>query len=411
MNLPLFISQRLIASKKHQNSISAPIIKIGIVSIALGIVVMLIAIATGTGLQKKIKEKVSGFNGHIQIVNFDTNQSSFNLVPIENNQELINQLKLNKAIQHIQSFAKKAGIIKTAVDFEGIIVKGVDAQYDWNFFKDYLIEGQIPSYKDSISNEVLLSKTLADNLHLKLNDTIKVWFVREEADKPPLVRSWKIKGIYNTGFPDFDNSYLIADIKHLQKINKWEKNQVGGIELFVNDFSQIDAIGKKIYSEIPTNLNSTTVVEQFQMIFEWISLFDKNIYVIITLMIFVAGFNIITALLVLILEQTRMIGILKAMGAANHQIRKIFIYQATYLVVRGLIWGNVIGIGLLLLQKYFGIVSLNPETYYVNTAPVYLHLTYIVVLNIGVVAVTYLMLIIPSFYITKISPVKAIKFE
>lgn len=372
---------------------------------------MLISIATGIGLQQKIREKISGFNGHIQIVNFDANQSSFNLVPIENNQEFIAKLKSNSSIHHLQSFAKRPGIIKTNDDFEGVVVKGVDAQYDWSFFKDYLIEGEIPNYKDEISDEVLISKTLVDNLHLKLNDTIKVWFVREETDKPPLVRSWQIKGIYNTGFPDFDKSFVITDLKHIQKINKWQPNQVGGIEVFVYDFSQIETVGKKVYSEIPSDLNSTTVLEQFPLIFEWISLFDKNIYVIITLMIFVAGFNIITALLVLILEQTRMIGILKSMGAANNQIRKIFIYQATYLVIRGLIWGNLIGIGLLLIQKYFGVVSLNPETYYVNKAPVYIDWLYILLLNIGVVIVTYLMLILPSFYISKISPVKAIKFE
>lgn len=372
---------------------------------------MLVAIATGVGLQKKIREKISGFNGHLEIINFDENQSLITLVPIDSKSPFLSELKQNKEIKSIQAFATKAGIIKTNTDFEGIVLKGVGTDYDWNFFNEYLLEGNLPHYQSETSNDILVSKTIADKLHLKVGDQAKIWFVRDDLNKPPQVRNLTIKGIYKTGFPDFDNTYIIADIRHIQKLNKWDANQVGGFEVFIKDFNKLEQVGKEVYKTVPSNINSLTILEQFPLIFEWIALFDSNIVVIISIMVLVAGFNMITALLVLILEQTRMIGILKAMGSTNWQIRKIFMYQATYLVLRGLFWGNIIGLSILLLQKYFGIISLNPENYYVDKAPVYLHWTYILFLNIGVIALSYVMLLLPSHYITKISPVKAIRFE
>lgn len=411
MNLELFISKRLITFKKHESSISSPIIKIGIASIALGIIVMLISIATGVGLQHKIREKISGFNGHIQIVNFDANQSLVTMVPISGNRKFMNEVKQNKNILSLQAFANKAGIIKTETDFEGIILKGVGTDFNWNFFKDYLIDGKLPIYTLELSNDLLISKTIADKLQLKVGDETVLWFVREDIQKSPQVRKLKIKGIYSTGFPDFDNSFVIGDIKHIQKLNKWQPEEVGGFEVFIKDFDQIKTVGTEVYRLLPTHINSTTILEQFPLIFEWIALFDSNIAAIIIIMVLIAGFNMITALLVLILEQTRMIGILKSLGSTDWQIRKIFLYQATYLVLKGLFWGNLIGLGLLFIQKYFGVISLNPETYYVDKAPVYLPLATIIIMNLGVVALSYLMLLLPSYYITKINPVKAINFE
>jgi len=411
LNLELFISKRLITFKKHESSISSPIIKIGIASIALGIIVMLISIATGVGLQHKIREKISGFNGHIQIVNFDANQSLVTMVPISGNRKFMNEVKQNKNILSLQAFANKAGIIKTETDFEGIILKGVGTDFNWNFFKDYLIDGKLPIYTLELSNDLLISKTIADKLQLKVGDETVLWFVREDIQKSPQVRKLKIKGIYSTGFPDFDNSFVIGDIKHIQKLNKWQPEEVGGFEVFIKDFDQIKTVGAEVYRLLPTHINSTTILEQFPLIFEWIALFDSNIAAIIIIMVLIAGFNMITALLVLILEQTRMIGILKSLGSTDWQIRKIFLYQATYLVLKGLFWGNLIGLGLLFIQKYFGVISLNPETYYVDKAPVYLPLATIIIMNLGVVALSYLMLLLPSYYITKINPVKAINFE
>ena len=369
---------------------------------------------TGYGLaasQLKIKEKIAGFNGPIQIVNFDANQSLVSLVPIHTDESYLEELKKNPEITHIQPFIKKAAIIKTETDFEGIVVKGVDSTYNWQFFKDYLIEGTFPKIGEELSGEALVSKTLSEKLQLAVGQEIKIWFVREDLTKPPLVRALKITGIYNTGFPEFDNSFVLADMRHLQKINKWQPEEVGGFEVFVKDFKRIKEVGIEVYRAIPSHLDSKTVLEQYPLIFEWVSLFDGNIAAIIGIMILVAGFNIITVLLVLILEQTNMIGILKAMGSSNWQIRKIFMYHATYLVLRGLFWGNLIGLGLLFLQKQFHFIALNPETYYVNSAPVYLHWSYILLLNVGVVLISYFMLLLPSYFITRISPMKVIRFE
>jgi lipoprotein-releasing system permease protein len=411
MNYELFIAKRLITSKKYKSSVSAPIMKIGMIAIALGIIVMLISIATGVGLQNKIREKISGFNGHIQIVNYDNNNSLVSVKPIKTQQEFYPDFKDVSGVQSIQVYAQKAGIIKTKTDFEGIILKGVSKDYNWSFFKEYLVEGQLPSYDDRRSDAILISKIIADRLQLKVNDSVGLWFIRKEKNKLPQVRKLYIKGIYNSGFPEFDESFLIGDIKHIQRLNKWDKDEVGGFEIIIDNFDEIDKKTNQIRTHIPPTLNAVSIKEKFPMIFEWISLFDSNIIVIIFIMVLVAGFNMITALLVLILERTQMIGILKALGDTNWHIRKIFLYQATHLIIKGLIWGNAIGISLLLLQKYFGIISLNPETYYVDKAPVYINIVYIFLLNLGVIVLSYAMLLIPSYFITKISPVKAIRFE
>ncbi len=411
MNYELFIAKRLIASKKYKNSISAPIIKIGMIAIALGIIVMLISIATGVGLQKKIRDKISGFNGHIQIVNYDYNNSMVSVKPISTQQDFYPNFTSVAGVEHMQVFAQKAGIIKTETEFEGIILKGVGADFNWSFFKDYLVSGEIPTYTDKRSDEILISKSIADRLRLNVGDQAAIWFVRNNLNKAPQVRKLTIKGIYNSGFPEFDNSYVLGDIKHIQRLNKWKADEVGGFEVIIDDFDAIDTVSSNIHTSIPSTLNSYSIKQKFPLIFEWISLFDSNIIAIIFIMLLVAGFNMITALLVLILERTQMIGILKALGDTNWHIRKIFLYQATYLIIKGLIWGNVIGLGLLFIQKYFGVVSLDPETYYVDKVPVYLNIGYILLLNLGVIVLSYMMLLIPSYFITKISPVKAIKFE
>ncbi len=381
------------------------------IAIALGIIVMLISIATGIGLQKKIREKVSGFNGHIQIVNYDSNNSLVSVKPISTKQPFYPVFQNVKGIQSVQVFAQKAGIIKTKNDFEGIIIKGVGADYNWNFFKEYLVDGALPEYTDKRSDAILVSKSIADRLHLQVADTIAVWFIRANPNKLPQIRKLFIKGIYKSDFLEFDNTFVIGDIKHIQRLNKWKPDEVGGFEVLLEDFDQIDTLSKEIRAELPPTLNSYSIKEKFPYVFEWISLFDSNIIAIIIIMVLVAGFNMVTALLVLILERTQMIGILKALGDTDWHIRKIFLYQATYLIVRGILYGNIIGLGLLFIQKYSGIISLNPETYYVDTVPVYLSVGYIVILNVGVVVLSYVMLLLPSYFITKISPVKAIRFE
>ncbi len=411
MNYELFIAKRIIAAKQHKSSISSPIIKIAIVAIALGIIIMMIAIATGVGLQEKIREKTSGFNGHIQITNFDNNNSNITIVPISSEQDFYPNFTTVEGVKSVHVFATKAGIIRTKTEFEGVVVKGVGSDYDWSFFTEYLVEGALPKYTDKRNSDVLLSQYIADRMQFKIGDEFNTFFVKEDTNRAPSVRVFKLVGIYNSGFQEFDETMMIADIKHVQRLNNWEENQVGGFEILVTDFDEIEELGRIVYTETPPNMNTTTIIQKFPGIFEWIKLFDNNILLIIIIMVLVAGINMITALLVLILERTQMVGILKALGSDNFSVRKIFLYNASYLIFRGLFWGNIIGISILLIQHYFGIITLDPETYYVKEAPVYISFGYIFLLNIGTLVLCLLMLLIPSRIITKISPVKAIKFD
>jgi lipoprotein-releasing system permease protein len=411
LNYELFIAKRIIAAKQYKSSISSPIIKIAISAIAVGIIVMMIAIATGFGLQEKIREKLSGFNGHIQITNFDNNNSEITLNPVSINQDFYPKFTNIKNIENVQVFATKGGIIRTETDFEGIILKGVAKDYNWTFFNEYLVEGVLPDFNNDVTNDVLISKEISNRLHINLGDTFNILFVKEDPSKAPWVRVVTAVGIYNSGFQDFDENFVIADIRHIQKMNRWEDDQVGGFEVLIKNFDEIGLKSNQIYKETASTLNSQSIIEKYPGIFEWISLFDNNIYLIIVIMILVAGINMITALLVLILERTQMIGILKALGSTNTSIRKVFLYNAGYLVLKGLFWGNLIGLSILLTQKYFGIITLNPETYYVNEAPVYIDFWYILLLNFSTLLLCILMLIVPTLLISKIEPVKSIKFE
>ncbi|MBG7631372.1 MAG: ABC transporter permease [Bacteroidetes bacterium] len=411
MNYELFIAKRIIASKQYKSSISSPIIKIAIIAISLGIVIMMIAISTGIGLQQKIREKLSGFNGHIQITNFDTNNSEITLEPISKNQDFYPEFTSISNIENIQVFATKAGIIRTETDFEGVIFKGVSEDYNWTFFKEYMVEGSLPNFKGEVSNDVLISKEISNRLQINLGDSFNVLFVKEDTSKAPWIRVVKAVGIYNSGFQEFDENFVIADIRHVQKMNRWDDDEIGGFEILITDFDEIDSKSKEVYANTGVTLNSQSVIEKYPAIFEWINLFDTNIYIIIAIMILVAGINMITALLVLILERTQMVGILKALGSNNLSIRKVFLYNASYLILRGLFWGNLIGLTILLIQKYTGVITLDPETYYVNEVPIYIDFGYIILLNIGTLLLCLLMLIVPSIVISKISPVKSIKFE
>ena len=411
MNFELFIAKRIIGNKAYKSSVSAPIIKIGIAAIAIGIIVMLVAIATGFGLQQKIRDKVVAFNGHVMITNFDSNVSDESEVPISTKQSFYPKFTEVSGVTHIQGVATKFGIIRTKTDFEGIVLKGVGTDYNWNYFKEFLIDGRLPNFKGELNNEVIISQYLANRLNFKVNDTFQTLFGKEDINQIPFQRAFKIVGIYNSGFQELDEKFVIGDIRHIQRFNKWEDNQIGSFEVFIDDFNQIEQKGIAIYQAIPSNLNATTVEQKYVSIFEWIKIFDNNTYGIIGIMILVAGINMITALLVLILERTQMIGILKALGSNNWSIRKVFLYNATYLIGLGLLLGNIIGLGLLFAQKYFKLVPLNPEVYYVTEAPVYINISYILMLNLGTFVICLLMLLIPSVIITKISPVKAIRFE
>jgi lipoprotein-releasing system permease protein len=412
LNYELFLAKRIITAKQYKSSISSSIIKIAITAIALGVVIMMVSIATGVGLQKKIKEKISGFNGHVQIANYEDNNSQITVTPISIQQEFYPTFLDVEGIKNVQTYATKAGIIRTETDFEGIIYKGVNSDYDWSFFKEYLIDGELLTISNEFTDNVLISKLTADRLGFKVGDTFNTFFMKnDDANAAPNARVFKVVGIYNSGFKEFDETYVIGDIKHVQRLNKWEKDQIGGFEVLIDDFDELDKKGEEIYQSVPSTLNSVTIAEKYGPIFEWLSLLDNNIIMIIAIMIIIAGINMITALLVLILERTQMIGILKSLGSNNWSIRKMFLYNAAYLIAIGLFWGNIIGVGLLLLQKYFGFIRLDPENYYVTEAPVYIGFLYIILLNVGTLLLCLLMLLIPSYIVSKISPVKAIKFD
>lgn len=372
---------------------------------------MIVSIATGVGLQQKIRQKVAAFNGHIIISGFNGNQSDVSTDPISINQKFYPVFKTVKGINHVQAVASKAGMIRTETAFEGIVYKGVGKDYDWSNLKEYLVEGRIPNLKSNLNTEVVISQFLANRLNLKLGESFNTFFMREDTNKMPKSRRFKIVGIFNSGLQEFDSSFMLGDIRHIQMINRWKPDEVGSFEVFIDDFSMIKEKAEEVNTEIPPVLNAQPITDKFYYIFEWLELFDFNIVVIFVIMILAATINMIVALLVHILERTQMIGILKSMGTNNWSIRKIFLYNAFYLMLRGLFWGNFIGIGLLVLQKQFEIVKLNPESYYVTVAPVDINFFYILALNIGTILVCLLVLLIPSYIITKISPAKTIRFE
>ncbi|WP_299096144.1 FtsX-like permease family protein [uncultured Winogradskyella sp.] len=410
MNLELFIAKRIIGNKAYKSSVSAPIIKIGIAAIAIGIIVMLIAIATGLGLQQKIRDKVVAFNGHIEITNYDTNASDESQVPILRDQDFYPKFNAVEEVTHIQGVATKFAVIRTETDFEGVVIKGVGSDYKWDYFQEFLVEGRLPDFSGKRNEEILISSYLANRLGFKVGDKFQTLF-GENLNKMPRIINYEIVGIYNSGFQELDEKFCIADLRHIQRLNKWEANQIGSFEVFIDDFSDIDETYENVFKAIPSMLNATPVNKKYYTVFEWIKIFEANINIIIIIMIIVAGINMITTLLVLILERTNMIGILKALGSSNWSVRKVFLYNASYLIGLGLLWGNLIGLGLLFAQKYFKLFPLNPDTYYVSEAPVYLHWDYILILNVGTFVACLLMLLIPSVIISRISPVKAIRFE
>jgi len=410
LNNIFFIAKRLIGADDHKNKISSPIIKIAITSIAIGMIIMLISMATGFGLQHKIREKISAFSGHIIISNYDTNQSGLTLKPISLHQDFYPEFKNIEGIKNVQAFATIGGIIRTPNDFEGIILKGVDSLYNWELFKPYLIQGSIPHYGKHMNDSIILSKTIADRLHLKLHQKINTFFLRQGSQKPQL-RVFKIAGIYDSGFDDFDKTYIIGDLKMVQKLYKWSDTLTGGFEVILNDFDQIIPKTNEIYEAVPSTLNTESIIDKYPLIFNWLNMFDFNILLILVIIIFIAGLNMITTLLVMIFEKRQFIAIMKVLGSNNRKLQQIFLIQATYIISIGLLIGNIIGLGLIFLQKHLGFIKLNPETYYVRTAPVFITLKDVILLNAGVLFAILIMLLLPVLVISKISPVKVLKYD
>jgi len=407
MNVEYFIAKRLFTAKEKNNRYTKPILRIAILAIALSVAVMLLSITVLTGFKNEISSKIIGFGSHITITNF-TNNQSYESEPIAINQEFYPSITDQQAIKHIQTFATKAGIIKTEDEILGMILKGISSDFEPSFFEQNLVEGKVPIYNDTLtSNKVMISKSVADILQLKIGEKLIMYFV----EQPPRVRKFVIAGIYETGFTDFDDLIVMADIRHIQKLNGWESNQVGGFEILIDNFDKLDEITTKVYEKIPYNLNAKSIKEKNPQLFDWLDLQNINVRVILILMLIVGGVNMITALLILILERTRLIGVLKALGATNWGVRKVFLYNAIYLILKGLFWGNIIGLGIAFLQQKFQFISLDPNIYYMSSVPINFNFMHILGLNLGTLLVCWLILIIPSIIITKITPIKAIRFE
>ncbi|WP_293666948.1 ABC transporter permease [uncultured Parabacteroides sp.] len=414
MNLELFIAKRIYFSKEGERQATPPVVRIAMIGIALGLAVMILSVAIVIGFKKEIRNKVIGFGSHIQITNFDNN-TSYESTPVAVSDTLLDHLKSFPGITHVEAFATKPGILKTDTDFQGIVLKGVDDNYDWTFFRNNLKEGEIPVFNgEKASTDVLISRYLANMLGLKVGDSFLTYFVGENI-RP---RKFHITGTYETGFVDYDKIFVMADIRQTRRLNDWDADEVSGLELQVDNYDHLDQIAEDLYFDIAErqdrNGNSyytRSVKEMNPMIFDWLDVQDINVVVILVLILAVAGFTMISGLLIIILERTNMIGILKALGESNTSIRKIFLYISFFLIGKGMIWGNVIGIALCLIQSFFHVVKLDPSIYYLDAVPIDLTVVSLILLNIGTLAASMLMLLGPSYLITRIEPAKSIRFE
>lgn len=408
MNFELFIAKRV--SVKARRTFSRLIVIIGITGIALGLAVMISAFGIVTGFKNTIRDKMIGFTGHIQVSRFDLN-TSFENSPVQVF-DTTGHLKIRPGdfpgVKQVQAFATKPGIISATEEIEGVVVKGVGPGYDWRYLEENLVAGKVPSYTaDSLSEEILLSETIAGRLKLGAGDDLIMYFVQE----PLRRRKLHISGIYQTGLEDLDKLYVIGDLKLIQRLNNWDSTQAGGYELFIDKISELDELTIRVHQNIDSNLQAYSVKELHPLIFEWLSLLDMNAIVILILMLLVAGINMISALLIMILERTNMIGILKALGADNLHIRRIFLYNAVYLTGIGMLIGNFIGLGFCFLQQKYHLVGLDQTNYYVDYVPIDLSWLTVVLLNVCTFAVCILMLIIPSMMVGRVTPVKAIRFK
>jgi lipoprotein-releasing system permease protein len=416
LNIERFIAKRIISGAETGNQLSRPIVRISVLGIALGIAVMILSVAVVTGFQEEVRNKLIGFDSHIRITNYDNNVSDEPL-PISSNQDFLKHLKTNPDIKHIQQFATKSGIIKTKIDNEAVLLKGIGKDYDWSFINSNLKEGKSFVVSDTgVSRNIVVSKHLADKLTLRLNDKMVVYFLTKKVDSTSTqfeqrVKVFYVSGIYETGFEEVDEKLVLVDIGQIQKLNYWSPDQVAGFEVTISDYEKLDALGEELDVLVGQGLTAQTIKQINPTIFSWLDLMDMNALIILVLMVIVASINMMSALLILILERTNMIGILKAMGASNGGIQKIFLFNAAYLIGKGLLWGNFLGISIALIQLYFGIFTLDAKTYYISQIPINFSILHIVILNVGTLVCCLLMLVLPSFIVSKITPVKAIKYS
>lgn len=410
MNFPYFIAQRLI-KQGGQSDRSKPAVRVAVLGMSIGIIVMIITIFVAIGFKKEVKNKIVGFRGDIEITNFENN-NTYEMRPITVSDSLIGRVKSLHGVVRADCFATKPGMIKTDSSFQSVVFKGVDSTYNWSFFEHNLKEGRLPK---TGTNEILLSNNVVRKLQLALDTTVFCYFLQSNSIR---VRKMQVVGVYSTDLEDYDNLFVIGDLGVVQKLNGWDENQVSGIEIGVDNYDNLNTIADEVYFATANRLNkdgealyTQTIQDLNSQMFAWLELLDMNVLIIILLMLAVAGFNIISGLIIIILDSVTLVGVLKTLGATNWTVRKVFLWQAVYLVLKGMIWGNIVGLLLCVIQYYTHVIPLDPSAYYVSYVPIYFDWLWWVVLNLGTLMVSFLILLGPSHIITNISPAKVMHYE
>ena len=415
MNFPLFIAKRLYSDQGDKRKVSRPAIHIAVAGVAIGLAVMIISVCVVLGFKHTIRDKVIGFGSHIQVADFMTLQQ-MNQYPVVMNDSMIQVIKKAPGVKHVQRFAMKEGILKTDEDFLGVGFKGVGPEWDSTFIHENMVEGNIPKFDDQAShNKILISKLMADKLRLKAGQRIFAYFIDHNGVR---TRRFTISGIYQTNLKKYDEVMVYADLYTVVKLNGWEEDQASGAELTVNDFNQLQTTEDYIVKNINRTVDqygetysSATIKELNPQIFQWLNLMDLNVWVILGLMLAVAGVTMISGLLIIILERTSMIGVMKALGARNKTIRHTFLWFAAFIIGKGLLYGNFLAFAILLIQKYTGLVKLDAQTYYVSTVPVEFNWIYIIALNVATLLISVFILVAPSYLISHIHPAKSMRYE
>lgn len=410
-----FIANRIYKQTEGQSKMSRPAILIAICGVAIGVAVMIISLAVIVGFKSKVKEKVIGFGSHIQVSNFDAVQS-YETLPIVVDDSLYAVINENIAPKQIQRYSTKLGMLKTENAFEGVVLKGIGPEYNAEFLKEHLVEGEFPVFSDSENSEqIVVSKTLCDKLNIKLNDKVYLYFIQKESVR---ARRMFVKGIYETNLTMYDDLFLFADIYTVSRLNQWKENQVSGLEISLFNYEELEEDTYKLGSLLDAEQDAyggiyfVRNIEQLNpQIFDWLELLDLNVWVILILMISVAGFTIVSGLLIIIIERTSMIGVLKALGATNKTIQKIFLWLSVFLIGRGMIIGNIIGLGFCFLQHQFHLIALDPSTYYMDSVPIYFDFKLFLLVNVVTFIVSVAIFIAPSFIISKVNPSESMRFE
>jgi lipoprotein-releasing system permease protein len=408
----LFIANRFNREERDNKSMSRPAVRIAIIGITLGLAIMLISIAVIVGFKREVRNQIIGFGSHIQVMSYN-NYNSILSEPITLTQQLDSLLKTTPNVRDIQHIATQPGIIHTEEAFQGILLKGVDSTYNWDFFSQNLIEGT--TLGDSIKNGTIISSAIAHTMNLKIGDSYTVYFASNNGLR---ARKFTVVGIYQTTFADYDKLYILTDISHIQRLNQWADNQFSTLEILVNDYSRLNQTSADLFNKIIIYSHNTDILYRVEtiesltpQIFDWLDMLDMNAIVIIILMLAVSGFCVISGLLILILERSATIGLLKSLGANNWTIRKIFLIQSAYLISRGMLWGNIIGLAIIVIQHFTHVIPLDPTSYYVDYVPVQLSLSGWLLINIGLAIASILMLVGPSYFVTRISPAEAMRKE